>query len=297
MSKFNNIKYLFENLFINKYDLTYAKRLSSQTLLVKAERKDEFGIKSNYEFLFFTEKVDLDYIEKFKKNDNVNRLFIGCSGQEGIDFSEEQFLNKLTINIDSGIYLNPDLEKILVALGHNALPEKMLGVPADLLEVYSKECLQFLLGGKGRRYGNERIFESLPDGAILSEVVLLFDGKAYKDGYSPSADDIKRFTSYVEEFNRKYSHFLGKVFSFVIISGHFEVSDESLMQRSRELYESCQTTLSFIDSKRLASLVSMIVNNMGVKNSINWKKIFSHHLPNADLLIEQINAIKKDKIS
>lgn len=291
------MKFLFENLFVNKYDLTYSKRIATNTLIVNATKKDEFGRRHNYEFYFFSEIVSNDYLNKFRLHQPNNRILVGVDEQIGTDITESQFFDKLSTVIDPGVYLNSDLENILEKLGHNELPQNMKGVAADLLEAYSKECLQFLLGGKGRRYGKERSFESLPDGAILGKGVnILFDAKAYKNGFNPSADDLKRFQSYINDFNRKYAHFSEKIFSFVVVSGHFEVGEDALDDRSRELYEMCQTTLSFFTTKTLATITKIITENSELIDSLNWKRVLSHSIPNERLIMEQISKIKKDKI-
>jgi hypothetical protein len=292
-----DIRYLFENFFVNKFELKYSKRIAANTLLVKASRHDEFGRAMDYEFYFLSEKVSTDYIDSIKCKSSSNIIIIGTVSQNGVDFTEAEFFDKLSTVIDPGIYLNSDLPSILLALGHNQLPKSMTGVAADLLETYSKECLQFLLGGKGRRYGKERSFESLPDGVILGrDVTILFDAKAYKDGFNPSADDLKRFQSYITDFNKKYEQFVGRVFSFVVVSGHFDVGDDALVDRSRELYEMCQTSLSFISCEELSKVVQISIENHLQVESINWKKILSKPVPSWQMLVEQIDKIKKDRI-
>jgi hypothetical protein len=292
-----DIRYLFENFFVNKFELNYSKRIAANTLLTKASRNDEFGRAIDYEFYFLSENVSSDYIDSIKSKASSNTIIVGTVSQNGIDFTEAEFFDKLSTVIDPGIYLNPDLLSILLELGHNQLPKGMIGVPADLLETYSKECLQFLLGGKGRRYGKERSFESLPDGAILGrDVTVLFDAKAYKFGFNPSADDLKRFQSYITDFNKKYEQFAGRVFSFVVVSGHFDVGVDALIERSRELYEMCQTSLSFMSSEELSKVVQVSIENHSLVGSINWKKILSNPIPSCKMLVEQIDKIKKDRI-
>ena len=43
----------------------------------------------------------------------------------------------------------------------------MAGKPDDMLELYSEECLEYMLECPVRRYGQERRFERLPDGLAL----------------------------------------------------------------------------------------------------------------------------------
>lgn len=292
-----DLKYLFENLFVNKFDLKYSRRISAGILHVRAIRKDEFARSIEYNFFFVNHSLLAEQIEGLKAQGLSNTILIADAYRPDVDFPETDFFGTLSTNIDPGIYLNTDLKNILQALGHNQLPNGMSGDPADLLEVYSKECLQFLLGGKGRRYGKERSFESLPDGAILGrDLVILFDAKAYKSGFNPGADDLKRFQSYINDFNKKYEQFTGKVYSFVVISGHFDVKDEALLDRSREFYEMCQTAIVFISSDILSQLVQLSISNLNFINSFNWKRIFSNPLPTKEKLLEQIEKIKKDGI-
>jgi hypothetical protein len=154
-----------------------------------------------------------------------------------------------------------------------------------------------MLGGKGRRYGKERAFESLPDGAVLGKrLTILFDAKAYGGGFNPSADDLKRFQSYIEAFNHKYEHVTSKVFSFVVVSGHFDVGEQALTDRSEELYEMCQTKLTFITSKELAQMIATLLSAAHIHPSVNWKKIFVKPVPKLRELTNQIASIKKDNI-
>lgn len=292
-----DLRFLFENLFINKYDLKYVKRPEKSVMQVIATKKDDFGFDIYYHFFFLANLLPETTVSRYKKA-KENQLFIGCTGQDGADLTEHDFYEKLNTLIDPGVYLNPDLQNILDTLGHNRLPAGMTGKPDDLLETYVKECLQFLLIGKGRRYGKDRSFESLPDGAILGkDLTILFDAKAYGGGYNPSADDLKRFQSYINDFNNKYGHFTNKVFSFIVVSGHFDVGESALEDRSRELYEMCQTTLTFITAQDLAQMVSSLLTEILSHPSINWKKICVKPVPRLSELKSQIDAIKKDKIT
>jgi len=292
-----DLKYLFQNFFVNKFELKYAKRIAADILHVKALRNDEFGRAIEYNFFFLSHLISSEQIAGLKRQRFANPIFVGKNKQEGIDFTEVDFFDKLSTVVDPGIYLHPDLSNILSALGHNQVLTGIIGSPADLLEVYSKECLQFLLGGKGRRYGKERSFESLPDGAILGrDVTILFDAKAYKDGFNPSADDLKRFENYIKDFNKKYEQFAQKVYCFIVISGHFQVGVDALNDRSRELYEMCQTALVFVSSEVLSQLVELAIKNATLIHSFNWKRIFSNPVTNAKNLFEQIEKIKKDRI-
>jgi len=294
-----DLRFLFENLFINKYNLNYAKRISTNTLLVQADKRDEFGKLHEYEFYFFTKKVDDEYVLKFKNLDTINRILIGIEKTPATDFSIDEFWGKLDTTVDPGIYLRSDISEVLNDLGHNSLPKGFGGDPPDLFEIYSKESLQFIFGGKGRRYGKDRSFESLPDGAVISinRLSVLFDAKAYTEGYNVSADDVKRFESYVNEFNGKYSSFTNRIFSFLVLSGHFTVGDEALEERAKEMYSKCQTILTFISASELGETVKLLKNNAKLIESIDWKKILVNPVYKIKYLQENLKSISKDKIA
>jgi hypothetical protein len=293
-----DLKFLFENLFINKYDLKYSKRISSNTLLVQASKRDEFGKLHDYDFYFFTEKVDDEYILKFKTDNSFNRILIAKEKNALADFSIDEFWDKLQILIDPGIYLRKDITEILDQLGHNMLPTGFVGDPSDLFEIYSKESLQFILGGRGRRYGKERSFESVPDGAVISvkRLSVLFDAKAYKEGYNVSADEVKRYESYVNDFNDKYSMFTNRIFSFVVVSGHFTVGEEALAERTKEMYSRCQTILTFISASELGESIKFLNDNAVMIDSIDWKKILVNPVYKIKHLQDSVKKIAKDKI-
>lgn len=291
-----DLRFLFVNLFVNKYDIRYVKRPHRDILELHGNKQDEFGKQLDYEFFFFSNEFSDAQVVRYRKIGS-RQVFVGLAAQKSIDFTFDEFYDKLLTTIDPGIYLNKKLADILDNLGHNKVPQGLEGKADDLLEEYVKDCLQFILSGKGRRYGKDRSFESLPDGVILGNgLTLLFDGKAYKDGYAPTADDLKRFSSYVAGFNDKYKAFVPQVYSFIVVSGHFAVGEDALSDRSDEFYELCNTKLCFVAAKTLARLVELCLENASAKEAVNWKKVFAKPLTKEKILLEQFNLIKKDRI-
>jgi hypothetical protein len=201
--------------------------------------------------------------------------------------------------INTGLVLIPRLSDILDSLGHNSVPSELSGKADDLHEMYVKECLQFVMESPTRRYGMDRSFESLPDAAVLCKdgFMLLVDSKAYSNGYSFSADDLKRYKSYVEDFRMRYSQFLGPVFSFVVVSGHFIDSNDSIQNRSDEFYKICQCKISCIESKEVGIITEFLRKSPAIRSAINWKNIFSELIISNKTIETEISRIKKDSIA
>jgi hypothetical protein len=194
--------------------------------------------------------------------------------------------------------LRADLREVLVELGHNRLPQGFVGSPDDLLEDYSKECLQFLLECPVRRYGQERKFEKRPDGLALGrrDLNLFFDSKAYGDRFHPSADDIRRFATYVDDFNNAYAAFVGCISTFVVISGSFSENREAVLEKSNDLLALCHTPLSCISSATLAEMVQLSRSAGQARGTVDWKRVFVPGLVETSRLESQLSKVQKDRI-
>jgi len=157
-----------------------------------------------------------------------------------------------------------------------------------------------MINKRAVRYGKDRLFEQVPDGAIIAatrkDLTLLYDTKAYKGGYSISSDDIERYANYINTFNQKYESYVGRVYSFLLISGNFKQGQKSLKQRSEQLYSKCQTTLTCITSIEIGEIVQTLKSTPKMRESINWRRVFSS-LRNIKVLVEkEIKQIQKDRV-
>lgn len=201
--------------------------------------------------------------------------------------------------VNTGLILIPNLPDILEELGLNLLPSVLQGDAFDLHELYVKECFQFILQSPTRRYGKDRLFESIPDGIVICKngMMILYDSKAYSKGFDFTADDIKRFASYVDEFNKRYSSVLGKVFTFTVITGKFNPTEKAIANRSKELYKKCNCNLSCITSRELGNIVQLLQREPEIRASILWKNIFAELLIETALIKKEITRIKKDNLN
>jgi hypothetical protein len=209
-----------------------------------------------------------------------------------------EFFNLLGGEIAVDRVFRSDLEAIMKDLGHNQKPEGFVGAPDDLLEDYTKDCLQFLLECPVRRYGQERRFEKLPDGLALARdgFNLFFDAKAYGEVFHPSADDIRRFGSYTKRFNQSYGQYVGPISIFVAVSGTFSSDGKAITQKSNDLFSECQTQLAFVESTDLARMVNLVRPVALVRGAVNWRNIIQPGRVNIARLEDELAKITKDGV-
>jgi hypothetical protein len=218
---------------------------------------------------------------------------------EGVrQYSLPEFWELLGGEIRTDRIFAPGLERVMDELGHNALPAGLTGKPDDLLERYSTECLQFLLECPVRRFGQERRFEPLPDGLALgrNNLNVCFDAKAYKAQFHAQADDIRRFASYVRDFNQRYGGYIGPVSSFMVISGSFSADPAAIGERCNDLIAECATPLIFVKARDLAAAVKMIRPVSQQRGGINWKKVLVPGVFAAARLKEELHRISRDSL-
>jgi len=302
MTKFSKNDDLIITLIINGYHLKDYIRVSKDYNIIVFYKYDSFGAEIWYSVLLSEKTPSTGVLETLRRTAtrNKSKPFIICETELNLEYDSytfDEFYEKIGGVVNIGLVLNPNLSKIMIELGHNILPNGLEGKPDDLLEIYSKECFQFLFKTPVRRYGKDRSFESLPDGIVLgnNSTAFLFDSKAYKDGFDFSSDDINRFEKYVNDFKTRYGR-LFEIKSFLIISGEFNDSDKSIQNRSFELMSRVQVPISCISSGDLAKMVITILNNSSFQQSINWNRIFVNPVIKLSNLTTQINKLKKDKI-
>ena len=209
-----------------------------------------------------------------------------------------QFYDLLGGEVRTDRIFRSDLQSLMNALGHNNLPQGMTGAADDLLEDYTKECLHYMLDCPVRRYGQERRFESLPDGVAFARnsTNLYFDAKAYRGSFHPSADDIKRFAAYISDFNSRYATIIGKIWRFLVVSGSFSTDRDAILERTFDLEAACNTHITFITASDLATSVNVVKDSGAKRSAINWKRVFSPGVFDLRRLKAEILRITKDRI-
>jgi hypothetical protein len=290
-------------LITNGFHIKSVERFSSENYIINTYKYDKLGAEIRYSILFCSDKTAtsiLQTLEKIAKAYNSLPLFVNEHFDTSIckSFKPSKFFDFFGGIVNTGLILIPNLPEILDELGHNKLPNGLTGEPEDLHELYTSECLQFLFESPTRRYGSDRLFEKLPDGLVLCKgrFMILFDSKAYKDGFKIKSDDINRFAYYVKDFNDRYSNYFGNIYSFIIVSGNFNDSEKSITNRSGELYKECNCKISCIKSEELGNIVKLIRGIPEFRGSINWKTVFSDTIVEVKFVQQEISRINKDKI-
>jgi hypothetical protein len=298
--EFSNI---ISTLVINGFHIKQVQRFSPENSIIDTYKYDKLGAEIRYSILFSSDVIETPILKTLNTvsrsyqsqslliNDHFTSVHHKC-------YSSKKFFEFFGGIVNTGLILIPNLSDILYKLGHNKLPTGLAGEPEDLHELYVSECFQYILESPTRRYGSDRLFEKLPDGLIMckNKFMILFDSKSYTDGFDIKSDDINRFAFYVSDFNNRYADFFGSIFSFIIVSGHFNDSDKSISNRSSELYKLCNTKLSCITSKELGNIVQLLHKNSEYRISINWKNIFSNLIIETKFVQKEIIRIRKDKL-
>lgn len=269
-----------------------------------AFRSDELGVKTKYLIAFAGQnkfsQTDFTALRKSAKYRSESLVIIGeIEAQVDEDVPvilPDTFLQRLGGAVSSYLPLEPFYHKHLEILGRNRLPEGLTGKADDLFEQYVYVGLLFLLQQRVVRYGQDRLFESLPDGIALGgNILLLYDCKAADEGYEISSNSMRQFADYVNTFHGRYQNYVGRVNSFLVISGFFQRPD-TLDDRSRELISTCGVPLSFLTAKDMGNIIKSLVENPVFRQTIDWKRFFSGGLVNLKTIIKDLNRRRKDGI-
>lgn len=204
--------------------------------------------------------------------------------------SPDQLADRLGGQVLSLMPLDPEYPARLVELGWNRLPVGLQGDADTLLETYVYAGLQLLLGARVVPYGQSRAFERVADGVVVGDVapLVLYDAKAYGDGYEVNAASIRQFSSYVMDFHAKYERTLGRLAALLVISGGFRNNVRSRENRSQDLRAATGGVgLCFVSAETLAGAIRLLVEKPLYRKAVDWRRIFTnttlelHHVDDA----------------
>jgi hypothetical protein len=295
-----NLEVALRTLTIGGFILEGANRNPGYALIYSA-RYDEFDQRQKYCFALFENDPDENEVEAVKiaaKHKRANLVII----------SPEKFINlpsiewKRFINLFGGpvFSLSPletEFADHLNQLGHNQLPNGVDGKADDLFERYVRNALEFIFGCKVIPYGQERRFESRPDGIIWQseKFTSLYDTKAYSSGYDVGLESIRQFSSYIVDFRKRYNQFF-ELNAFVVISCDFPHREITLENRSRELLAEVGVPLIFLKTDTIIDMITLLAKSPSLRRSINWRKIFTNPVVEICYVEDEIQMIQKDKI-
>jgi hypothetical protein len=274
-------------------------------LVFHATRRDEFGVEATYLLALVGEAklstAEVNGLKKTASYQSASLIIIGETVDPDIEgvviVTYSDFMQKLGGAISSYLPLETTYGQQLNILGQNSLPDGLVGIADDLFEEYVRVGLQFLLGNRVIRYGQDRRFEALPDGVAFAseQLILLYDCKAAAEGYDVNRNTIRQFSDYVETFHRRYERYIGRVHAFLVISGNFQ-SEDTLDDRSRDLLAECHVPLAFLTAEHMGEVVKMLVERPTYRQSLDWKRIFSGGKVLPANVRKNLRARTKDKI-
>jgi len=294
-----DIRQLVRTLLLNGYIIDSVRR-SDAADIFEVHRMDELGACVPYAFLIATNPSEGVVAPFVKRAEQLGATPIGLGDFSTPLFPVLSFQGLYRIlggSIDESVVYDDELPTKLGELGHNRVPSGLSGKADDLLEDFTKQSLQFVTGRRSRRYGKERLFEPVPDGIIFEDLAILVDSKAYSGGFTIEADDIRRFASYISDFNSRYHDELGSIHSFVVVTGHFQQDITALEGKRSELYAACQTQLTCLKASDLGEMVKQIRFVPSYRKAIAWKRLFATLTLTPELLSQEIERIQKDAVT
>lgn len=271
--------------------------------LLHMSRPDEFGATHRYAFAVAEDRFGPTQIAAATisaKHRDARLVLIGNTedGGEAPVIDWDRFVTLFGGPVYSTSPYEPEFAEQLVVLGHNGLPAGLTGQPDDLFEAYARVALEFIFGGRVVRYGQDRRFEARPDGIIMprQEFSALYDAKAYAAGYPVTAETIRQFKSYVQDFARRYGAYLQRLNAFVVVSGTFVQGAQALEARNRELFAECGVPLVFLKAADLAEIVTIFAERPAIRGSIDWRRIFADPIVRPARVRSEAEAIRRDCI-
>jgi len=286
-------------LLYGGFGLDRVEREPSYALFV-ASRPDEFGVARRYCFAVFEDSFSSSQVETVKieaEYYGAEPVLVGEGSADVPSLTWDRFIGLFGGPVLSRKPFEPCFREHLRVLGHNRLPEGMRGEPDDLFEIYVREALEFVLAARVRRYGQDRRFEVRPDGIVLPyrNFYALYDAKAYGKGYKVTQDSLRQFGSYVEDFSARYSTYLRRLNSFLVVSGDFVQGERALERRSREFVAKHGVPLSFLTADALGEMVEIFSETPVVRRAIDWSRVFSDPVAQAPRVREEVQTVLRDE--
>lgn len=295
---------IIRTMLLNGYTLHGFERPAPGARVIVCRKFDKLGAEARIQFLVsdaFPEGLLRRFLSAAQRG-MATPIAITTSKEKPtsdiVTYTLEEFYKCLGGAVRADCIFRPDLEYVLDELGHNRLPDEFIGRPDELLESYSEECLEYLIGIPVSRFGQERRFERLPDAVALGRdgLNLLLDTKAYAAGFKAEADDIRRFSDYVRDFDNRYSSHVGRASVFVVISGSFTSDEYGLRERSRDMMISSGVPLLHLKARDLAKAVALVKVVTSRRNAINWRSLLLADTFALERLEAELRRIARDNI-
>ena len=270
-------------------------------VMIRMDRFDEFGALHRYAFALeerVLSEAEVAAARNAAEHHHSELVFVGRTNAPEPSVPWDRLVNLFGGPVVGANALDPGFGDALRTLGKNELPAGLVGEPDDLFEAYVRAAFEFVFAGRVIRYGQNRRFEKRPDGIALphDQFRALYDAKAYADGYPVTADSIRQFKSYIEEFDQRYHDYIPRQSAFIVVSGSFQQGVDALRERSTELVAECGVPLSCLSAGTLAEIIELVAAEPASRKAINWTRIFSRAVVETARVRDEIAAIRQDAI-
>ncbi len=269
--------------------------------IVSCARFDEFGGTVEYDFALSDQRLNSSDALAFRRHADRRKAIPVIVAPAGdpleVPYLEwSQFLGRCGGAVKSWLPLDENFGAHLIELGHNRAVRGVLGRPDDLFEQYVHAGLQFILADQVIRYGQSRSGEVLPDGGGFGRKhpLFLYDAKAYKHGYPLSRASIRQFGDYIWRFHKKYEASVGRLAAFLVISGYFVDSPESLISYSQDLQADCGVPLAYLGAETMAKVTETLRERPAFRNALDWRSIFARVIVSTELFQSHLKAAQRD---
>lgn len=288
------------SLLVNGYVLDSA-RSDRGFLELRMHRFDHFNVRVRYNFVFYEalSNAGAKACMKTAKFRSANLVLIGPQSFADVPcFTWEAFVAQLGGPVLTWDVIEPGFRDRLVEVGHNRLPTGLTGRPDTIFETMVKAALQFMLSNRVIQYGQERLFEKLPDGVafIDSRTPILYDCKAYGKGFSVTADDVRRFSDYVKDFTRRYGNFFDPVHSFLVVTGKMADSERSISTQAVALRAACNVQLVVLEANELGLIVESLASNPVVRRALDWRLLLADKTLRERDVQAELQRVQQDRI-
>jgi hypothetical protein len=273
----------------------------AEFLAISCHRIDDLGVSIPYLVVLSDGPLSVAGVAAARTNasHDEHHLVIVSDEYDGDEphASWSEFLARLGGPLKSYLPLSDDFASALQELGHFRLPAGLNGQADTIFEEYVLAGLQFMLGNRVIRYGQDRRFERVPDGIAHAgdpPVLFIYDAKAAGDGFLVDAAALRQFGDYVRSFNRRYESRFGAIRTFLVVSGHFDMTEDMKSNRADELFADCGARLSFLTSDDMSAICSMLKDNITVRSALPWHDIVSRLNVVPARVADVIGAVQRD---
>lgn len=129
----------------------------------------------------------------------------------------------------------------------------------------------------------------LPDSHLL-----VIDTKATSNSFDATWPNLRPLVEYVKK-QRQRQRGYNEVFGALIVSSAFSQIPEALSTLSKQFYGETSVSLSFLTANDLVQIVAIIRQTIDVRNSIQWRQVFSGGAVVVQSVKEEVKKVAEER--